>query len=278
MKHVCVKAMTIAMAASYTRSRRGDMLMRVKDKVAIVTGAAQGIGEGIATRLAEEGARIAVVDVKLDMANGVAKSLKEKGTDAIALQADTSKKPEVQAVVDEAISHFKRIDILVNNAGIHRMSKVTEITEETWDKILNINLKGYFLMVQAVAPHMQKQSYGKIVNIASVAAYGGMPDQVHYNASKGGIISLTRSLALEFAPFKINVNAVSPGAVETLGNKRFLDHYRELVEKRIPLGRIAQPADIANAVLFLVSDEAEYITGQCLSVCGGLSIGTAPGI
>jgi len=252
--------------------------MRVKDKIAIVTGGAQGIGEGVAIRLAEEGAKIAIVDLKLEMANEVANRVKSTGADAIALQADTSKKSEVQAAVDEAVSRFKRIDILVNNAGIHRMAKVTEIAEETWDKLLDINLKGYFLMIQAVVPYMQKQNYGKIVNVASIAAYGGVSDQVHYNSSKGGIISLTRSLALELAPFRINVNAVSPGTVETLGNKRFLDRYRELVEKRIPFGRIAQPRDIANAILFLVSDEAEYITGQCLSVCGGLSIGTAPAV
>jgi NAD(P)-dependent dehydrogenase (short-subunit alcohol dehydrogenase family) len=158
------------------------------------------------------------------------------------------------------------------------MGKVTDIDEETWDKILNMNLKGYFLMIQAVASHMQKRNYGKIVNIASIAAFGGVPDQVHYNASKGAIISLTRSLALELAPFKINVNAVSPGTVETIGNKKFLEQYRDMVEQRIPMGRIAQPRDIANTVLFLVTDEAEYITGQCLSVCGGLSIGTAPGV
>jgi 3-oxoacyl-[acyl-carrier protein] reductase len=252
--------------------------MRVEDKVAVVTGGAQGIGEGIAIRLAEEGSKIAIVDLKLELANEVADRLKSKGADAIALQADTSNREEVQTVADNVASHFGRIDALINNAGIHRMAKITEIKEETWDKILNINLKGYFLMIQAIVPYMQRQNYGKIVNIASVAAHGGIPDQVHYNSSKGGIISLTRSLALELAPFRITVNAVSPGTVETVGNKRFLDRYREIVEKRIPLGRIAQPRDVANVVLFLVSDEAEYITGQCISVCGGLSVGTAPAL
>lgn len=252
--------------------------MRVKDKVAIVTGAARGIGEEIGIRLAEEGAKVAIIDLKIELANEVADKLKSSGVDAIAVRADASKKTEVGAAIAEIITHFGRIDILVNNAGIHRMGKVTDIDEETWDKILDMNLKGYFLMIQAVVPHMQKRNYGKIVNIASVAAFGGIPDQVHYNSSKGAIISLTRSLALELAPFKINVNAVSPGTVETVGNKKFLDQYRQLVEQRVPLGRIAQPRDIANAVLFLVTDEAEYITGQCLSVCGGLSIGTAPGV
>ena len=252
--------------------------MRVKDKIAIVTGGAQGIGEGVALRLAEEGAGIALLDLKLDLANEVAGRLKGKGTDAVALQADISNKAEVQAAVGEVVSHFGRIDILVNNAGYHRMAKVTEIEEETWDRILGINLKGYFLMIQAVVPHMQSQNYGKILNIASIAAYGGIANQAHYNSSKGGIISLTRTMALELVPFGINVNAVSPGTVETAGNKRFLERYRELVEKQIPVGRLAQPQDIANAVLFLVSDEAEYITGQCLSVCGGLSIGMAPAV
>lgn len=252
--------------------------MRVKDKAAIVTGGAQGIGEGVAVRLAEEGAGIAILDIKLDLANEVADGLRSNGTDAIALQADISNKAEVQAAVDEVASHFGRIDILVNNAGYHRMAKVTEIKEETWDRILDINLKGYFLMIQAVVPHMERQNYGRVLNIASIAAYGGIANQAHYNSSKGGIISLTRTMALELVPFGINVNAVSPGTVETAGNKRFLERYRELVEKQIPMGRLAQPRDIANAVLFLVSDEAEYITGQCLSVCGGLSIGMAPAI
>ncbi len=252
--------------------------MRVKDKVAIVTGGGQGIGEGITLRLAEEGAKIAIIDIKLDAADGVINRLRTRGVDAIALQADVSVKPQVLDAVGKVASHLGRIDILVNNAGIHRMGKITEIKEETWDKIFNINLKGYFFMIQAVVPYMQRQNCGKILNIASVAAYGGITDQVHYNASKGAIISLTRSLALELAPFKINVNAISPGTVETAGNKRFLERYKEMVESRIPLGRIAQPKDIANAALFLVSDEAEYITGQCLSVCGGLSVGTSPAL
>lgn len=250
--------------------------MRVEGKVAIVTGGAQGIGEGIAVRLAEEGARVAILDVKSELANEVVNGLKSRGTDAIALQADISKKTEVETAVNEVMSRFRRIDILVNNAGYHRMAKVTEIKEETWDKILDINLKGYFLMIQAVVPHMEKQNYGKILNVASIAAYGGIANQAHYNSSKGGVISLTKTMALELVPFRINVNAISPGTVETAGNKRFLDRYRELVEKQIPMGRLAQPIDIANAALFLVSDEAEYITGQCLSVCGGLSIGMAP--
>jgi len=239
----------------------------------VVTGGAQGIGEAIATRLAEEGAKVAILDLRLEQASHVASSLKSRGFDAMALKADTSQKMEIQAAVGEVASAYDRIDILVNNAAYHRMSKITEIAEETWDRTIDINLKGYFLMIQAVAPYMQDQNYGKILNVASVAVYGGVADMVDYVASKGGIVSMTRALALELAPFKINVNAVCPGTVETLGSKKFLAQFKEILDKRIPLGRVAQPNDIANAVLFLVSDEAEYVTGQCLPVCGGVTIG-----
>jgi NAD(P)-dependent dehydrogenase (short-subunit alcohol dehydrogenase family) len=249
------------------------MTLRVKDKVAVVTGGAQGIGEAIATRLAEEGAKVAIIDLKIELANEVADKLKSSGVDAIAVRADASKKTEVGAAIAEIVKHFGRIDILVNNAGIHRMGKVTDIDEETWDKILDMNLKGYFLMIQAVVPYMQANNYGKILNIASAAVYSGLPDQLHYVASKGGVVSMTRSLALELAPSKINVNAVCPGGVETQGNKKFLAQFKEILVQRIPLGRVAQPGDIASAVLFLVSEEAEYITGQCLPVCGGVTIG-----
>ena len=247
--------------------------MRLKDRVAIVTGGAQGIGEAITTRLAEEGAKVAILDMRLEPAQEVAKGLKERGFDALALKADISQKAEIQAAVSEVVSAYGRVDILVNNAAYHRMSKVTEITEEIWDRIIDTNLKGYFLMIQAVVPHMQANNYGKIMNIASAAVYGGVPDQVHYVASKGGVVSMTRALALELAPSKINVNAVSPGTVETTGSKKFLAQFKDILNQRIPLGRVAQPSDIASAVLFLVSDEAEYITGQCLPVCGGVTIG-----
>jgi len=247
--------------------------MRFKDRVAIVTGGAQGIGEAIATRLANEGAKVAIVDIRLEPAQEVVRRLKDSGFDALALKADMSQKAEIQAAVNEVASAYGRIDILVNNAGYHRMAKVTEITEEIWDRIIDTNLKGYFMMIQAVVPHMQAKNYGKILNIASAAVYGGVPEQVHYVASKGGVVSMTKALALELAPFKINVNAVCPGTVETPGNKKFLAQFKEILDQRIPLGRVAQPGDIASAVLFLVSDEAEYITGQCLPVCGGVTIG-----
>jgi len=250
--------------------------MRVKDKVAIVTGGAQGIGEGIAIRLAEEGANVAIMDLKIEQAQEVADRINKMGVKAIAIQADTSKKTDVEKAIDNIVSHFNKIDILINNAGYYRMAKITDISEEIWDKILDINLKGYFLMIQSVVPYMQKQNCGKILNIASAAIFGGVPNQAHYTSSKGGVVALTRTLALELAPNRINVNAVLPGTVQTLGNKKFLAQFKEILDKQIPLGRVAQPRDIANAALFLVSDEAEYITGQGLVVCGGVTIGMAP--
>jgi NAD(P)-dependent dehydrogenase (short-subunit alcohol dehydrogenase family) len=249
------------------------MIMRLKDRVAVVTGGAQGIGEAIASRLAEEGAKVAILDIRLELAQEVAQKLKGRNFEALALKADMCQKTEIQAAVNDVASAYGGIDILVNNAGYHRMSKVTDIAEEIWDKIIDTNLKGYFLMIQAVVPYMQVNNYGKILNIASAAVYGGMTEQLHYVASKGGVVSMTRALALELAPSKINVNAVCPGGVETPGNKKFLAQFKELLVQRVPLGRIAQPDDIASAVLFLVSDEAEYITGQCLPVCGGVTIG-----
>ena len=239
----------------------------------MVTGGAQGIGEAIAIRLAEEGAKVAILDIKKELANEVVDKLKSDGFDAIAIQADVSRKIEVEAAVAEIVNRFGRIDILVNNAGIHRMGKVTDIDEETWDKILNMNLKGFFLMIQAAVPYMQTNNYGKVLNIASAAVYRSLPDQLHYVASKGGIVSMTRALAHELAPSKINVNAVCPGGVETPGNQKYLAQFKEIIVQQIPLGRLAWPKDIASAVLFLVSDEAEYITGQCLPVCGGVTIG-----
>jgi NAD(P)-dependent dehydrogenase (short-subunit alcohol dehydrogenase family) len=263
--------------ASYKKPCAEELIpMRVKDKVAIITGGASGIGEAVAFRLADEGAKIAIVDVDIELANKVADNLKSKKAEAIALKADVSKKAEVEAAVREVVSHFKRIDILVNDAGISFPVKVSDITEEMWDRVLDINLKGYFLMIQAVLPQMQKQSYGKILNIASIGIYGGGVDRAHYISSKAGIVGLTRTLALELSPFKINVNAVAPGVVETPMTKKsgFIEQFKDLLAQAIPLGRVAQPQDIANAVLFFVSDEAEYITGQCLPVCGGASLGS----
>jgi NAD(P)-dependent dehydrogenase (short-subunit alcohol dehydrogenase family) len=249
--------------------------MRVKDKVAIVTGGGQGIGEGIALRLAEEGAKTVIVDINLEPATEVVKAIEDKGGEAIVVQADISKKADVEGVVNEVLKRFGTIDILVNNAGISSSAFVTEITEEMWDRVLAVNLKGSFLMGQAVIPTMQEKEYGKIINIASGSIHGSAIKRCNYVSSKAGIIGLTRSLARELAPYRINVNCVSPGVIETPLAKRFIAENVPNPKEQIPLGRLGKPLDIANAVLFFASDESEWITGEYLSVGGGRNLGAA---
>lgn len=247
--------------------------MRLERKIAVITGAASGIGEATAHRFAEEGALIAILDRDLDGARNVAEALERSGNRAVAIRVDISSKEEVQAAFHEVLALFGRIDILVNNAGFGPNAPVLEIKGRWWDKVIDTNLKGCFLCSQAVVPPMIEQKSGRIINIASTAALGGVYGTTHYASSKAGVIGLTRALALELAPHNITVNAVAPGTIETRGAKGFIEFYRDILNAEIPLGRVGQPRDIANAVLFFASDEASYITGQCLFVCGGASFG-----
>ena len=245
---------------------------RINEKVAIVTGGAQGIGQGICLRLAEAGARVAIFDVNLDEAKNTAQEIEASGGEALAFTVDVTKSAEVEAAVKQVISKFGRVDILVNNAGISLVSKVADMTEDIWDRVHNINLKGVFLCSRAVIPHMKERKYGKIVNIASILALRGGTYYAHYGASKAGVVGLTQGMAVELGPHNINVNAVGPGVIDTpMADHDVAPELRQRLQKRIPLRRIGVPRDIANAVLFLASDEASYITGQCLYVCGGLS-------
>ena len=247
--------------------------MRLKDQVAIVTGSGQGIGRGIALALAKEGAKIVVTDVT-DKIFEVIKEIQNLGSQALAIKADVSSTTQVGEMVKKSIEKFGRIDILVNNAGIYPFKPLIEMTEADWDKVLNVNLKGVFNCTRSTIPHMMNQKSGKIINIASIAgAVIGFSALTHYSASKGGIVGFTRSTALELAPFGINVNAIAPGSIETPGAK--MDMNAESTKQflqAIPLRRIGQPEDIANAVIFLASDESSYITGQCLVVDGGYTI------
>ena len=246
--------------------------MRLKDRVAIVTGGGSGIGQGISLRLAEESARVAIWDVNLDGARDTAQQIEKAGSKALALKVDVSSTAEVEAAVKEVLSRFGRIDILVNNAGISRPSKVANMTDEVWDKTLDVNLKGVFLCSRAVISHMKGRKYGKIINIASILAARGGLYYAHYGATKAGVVAFTQSLAIELGPHNININAIGPGIVDTpmaAGDVEL--EYRQRLVKRIPLRRIGMPRDIANAAVFLASDEASYITGQCLYVCGGWS-------
>jgi len=245
--------------------------MRLEGQVAIVTGAGQGIGRAIALTLAKEGAAVVVNDINLESAKKVADEIKSQGGQAQPIKADVSNREEVNTLVEKTLDNFKKIDILVNNAGTAKLTPTMELTEAEWDSTIDINLKGQFLCSQAVAKHMIQQKRGKIVNIASLAAHIGTPGLMAYSASKGGVIQLTKVLAVEWGKHNITVNAVSPGLTMTELVKAVFKERPDVFEgvERIPLKRLAMPEDIANAVLFLASPESDYISGQVLPVDGG---------
>ena len=246
--------------------------MRLKKQVAIVTGAGQGIGRAVALTLAREGATVVVNDIDLEKAEKVAEEIKSQGGQALPVQADVSVGDEVNNLVEKTLDSYKRVDILVNNAGVAKMTRFLELTEAEWDRTMNINIKGQFLCSKAVIAHMIKQKRGKIVNIASLAAHIGAPGLAAYGASKGGVVQLTKALAVELGKYNIMVNAVSPGLTLTDLIKSAVKDRPDFIEgiDRIPLRRAAEPEDIANAVLFLASSESDYITGQVIIVDGGL--------
>lgn len=246
--------------------------MKLKNKVAIITGGGSGIGEATVLRFAEEGAKIVINDVNEDNANKLAEKLKANGGEVLVCVADVCNKSEVEKMVKQVIDKFGRLDILVNNAGINRDSFVKKMTEEQWDKVININLKGTFLCAQAALAPMMEQKSGRIINTASIGALGNL-GQANYSASKAGVIGLTKTLALEGARYNINVNCVSPGATNTAMTAGMPSEIAEMVKKKIPLRRFAEPEEIANAHFFLASDESNYITGQVLFVDGGISVG-----
>jgi 3-oxoacyl-[acyl-carrier protein] reductase len=245
--------------------------MRLKGKVAVVTGSRRGIGRAIALEMAKEGARVVVSDIELKECQIVCDEIRKLGSHAIAVKCDVTKKNEVNAMMEKAIQKFGRIDIMVNNAGVYVSKPFTETTEEDWDFMLNINLKGAFLCSSAASKHMIKQKSGKIISTASIAGKVGFADSSAYCASKGGIISMTRELAMELAPYNINVNAVAPGVVDTNMTKGLMEDEKakQGLLTSIPLGRIGRPEDIAKAVVFLASEDSDYVTGHTLVVDGG---------
>ena len=245
--------------------------MQLRQKVAIVTGGACGIGKTISQTLAKEGAHVIVCDIDYGLAQNTVNDINNQGFAASAVRMDVSCGEEVKRVFKNILNKFTRIDILINNAGICSLTPIEDITEEEWDRVMDVNLKGTFFCSQAVLKPMMNQKSGKIVNIVSIAGkVGGILTGAHYSASKAGVICLTKSLALRLAPYKINVNAVAAGPIKSQMTDTFPPDKRAKLAQSIPLGGFGEPQDVANAVLFLVSNKAKYITGEILDVNGGL--------
>ena len=256
--------------------------MLLKDRVAIVTGGAKGIGRGIVLKFADEGCDVAIVDIDVDAGQETANAVKGKGREALFLKCDVTNITQVEEVVNKTIEKFGKIDILVNNAGgISTPVNIEDMSEEVWDWIVDLNLKSHFLFCKFVVPHMKKARYGKIIGTSSIGAVLPPAHSIHYNAAKGGVISFTYDLATALAAYNINVNCIAPGPVRT----HFFDGVagRELPEeekdalcadlaKVVPLGRVGTPEDIAGAVLFLASELSSFVTGHCLYVTGGLPL------
>jgi len=248
--------------------------MNLKGKVAIVTGARRGMGRTHALTLAKAGAKVVVSDISEEECQKVVDEIEKSGGEAVAVKCDVSKRAEVDEMVKKTVEKFGKIDILVNNAGIAQFVSFLEMTEEEWDRTLDINLKGYFLCAQAAAKEMAKQKSGVIINIASVAMGQqgvGFPNIAHYCASKGGIVGMTEALAVELAPYNIRVNAVSPGMIETpmIDPVKKDPKMMEALLARVPMHRVGKPEEVSNLVLFLASDDSSYMTGSTVVIDGG---------
>jgi 3-oxoacyl-[acyl-carrier protein] reductase len=246
--------------------------MRLKDKVALVTGSSRGVGRAVALGFAKEGAKVVVNYTSNEKAAlEVVELIKNTGSQAIAVKADVARKADVDSLVKAALDGFGRIDILVNNAGFTRPALMLKMTEDQWDEVVDLHLKGAFLCSQAVANHMKDLNSGKIINVTSVAGIVGTTGQINYSAAKGGVISMTKSMARELARYNICVNVISLGIVATDMSEKIRtdEKLKEIYMNRILLKRFAEAEDIAPAFAFLGSDEANYITGQLVCVDGG---------
>jgi len=246
-------------------------MINLENKVAIVTGAKQGIGKGIALMLAKAGAKVVVADLNMTDCQTVVDEIKKTKGQALAVQCDVSQKKDVEAMISQTVKEFGALDILVNNAGIYPFVPFDKMTEADWDKVIDVNLKGTFLCSQEAAKVMNQG--GRIIDISSIASVVGFAGLVHYCASKGGVNAMIRAMALELAAKKITVNAVAPGAIQTSGASGGMnDDVIKQTIAAIPLARMGQPADIAGAVLYLASDLSNYVTGQTIVVDGGWTL------
>jgi 3-oxoacyl-[acyl-carrier protein] reductase len=246
--------------------------LNLKGKVAIVTGAARGIGREVALQLAGRGSDIAVVDIKAELCEDTVALVRELDRKAAGFGCNVALPGEVNSTVEAIIAQFGKIDILVNNAGITRDNLLMRMSDDEWDAVIAVNLKGVFNFTRAVARPMMKQRSGRIVNIASVVGITGNAGQANYSASKGGVIALTKTAAQELAPRGINVNAVAPGFIETEMTGVLPDDVKSKIMTRVPFGRMGKPVDVAGAVLFLCSPLSDYVTGHTLVVSGGLGM------
>ncbi len=244
----------------------------LKDQVAIVTGAARGLGQAIARDLATSGATVACIDVNEELLGETVESINESGGKAAAFACDVTNSERVTEVVRNVAKQFGRLDILVNNAGVTRDNLVMRMKDDEWDLVLGINLRGTFLFTRAAAKPMSKGKRGRIINIASVSGMMGNPGQVNYSASKAGVIGLTRTVSRELSKRNITVNAVAPGFIATEMAAKLGDELIEQITAETPLGRLGSPQDVADAVLFLASEAASFITGHVLVVDGGLTV------
>lgn len=245
-------------------------MIDLSNKTALITGGGRGIGREIALRMAEAGCNVAVSDLDLDTARATASDIENLGRKSLAIKGDVSKETDVEAMFKSFLEVFPNIDILVNNAGVTRDGLLVRMKEADWDLVLNVNLKSAFLCCREAARPMMKARTGKIVNIASVVGLMGNAGQANYSASKAGLIGLTKTLAREFASRSINVNAVAPGFIRTAMTDKLSDAEKEKLSSNIPMAKLGSSRDVANAALFLSSPLADYITGQVLTVDGGL--------
>jgi meso-butanediol dehydrogenase/(S,S)-butanediol dehydrogenase/diacetyl reductase len=252
-------------------------MKQLNGKVALITGAGSGIGRAIAALFAEEGAKVVVVDINKKHGKQTVRLIKKRGGDATFIMADVSKSPSVKKTVEQTIRKHRELNLLINNAGIESIGSVTETTEKAWDRVINTNLKGTFLCSKHSAPRIAQSGGGAIINIASVLGLVGSKGEAAYCASKGGIISLTRAMALDFAAQGIRVNCICPGSVITATFKRVMTatgNYKASFARnleKIPLKRVARPEEIAQAALYLASDKSSYVTGSTLVIDGGWS-------
>jgi len=255
--------------------------MLLKDRIAIVTGGAKGIGKAIALNFAKEGCDVVINAVHLDGAEKVAKEVKALGRRAIAIAADVSSVKEVNDMVARTIKEFKKIDILVNNAGgVAGDAKIEETSDEAWNRVIAVNLTGQFLMCRAVIPYMRKNKYGKIINVSSMGAIHPPAPIVHYHAAKGGVLGLTTNLALELAKEHITVNAILPGPIKSEfftemfkgKSEEEANAFFKMLDAKVPMNRMGMPDEVAGAALFLASDMSSYVTGQQINVGGGLPL------